>query len=923
MLTLIWQKIMHKKWMALCLLIGNILLIAVAVSYPMYRGASFHRMLSDEFEAYRDQTGDWPATFAVSHTRTKGKTGTSYEQLRAYVEQSLSKLEVPIYQEIEVLSTAISEVTPVTPRDEKLSRKLRLTSVTDLENYINVFAGRLPEPGLIDGEYVEVLASDIVMDKMDILLDEMYVYTKQTWANGDPIKIKVVGAFKEINSADYFWASSLDGELDSDVFMHVETFHELCIGEESETALGLKKTIYEQMDYEKIEPSSVKALVYNTQQLLNGSGGDLIMENAYEGIIDNYSAKAKKVETSLMILQIPVLALLVAFIYMISSQMLTMEQNEISVMKSRGAGRGQILGMYLLQGIILSGAGAIIGIPLGRVLCSMIGMATDFMVFAGTQILEPKFSQDVVIYAAGAILLTILLTILPVIGYSRVSIVHLKQSKAQKNKSLWKKLFLDFICIGISLYGYYNFSQNQDNMMQQVLMGEPLDPLLYLSSSLFLLGCGLLAVRIQPWILKLIFLIRGKRMSPSSYVSFTDAIRGGKKTEFIMLFMVLTVALGIHSTTVARTIVANAEHNASYVNGADLVLKEVWAMGMGADATYIEPDFGRYTVIDQVESVTKVLRYETEMVRSNRMMTVLGINTGEFASIADMPEDLLPYHFYDYLNVLASDENAILMSENFMTKLGLKVGDIYEIPTADSKIRCTIRGFFNYWPSYEPKVYALNEDGTVVESENYMVIANFEMLRSRTPVRPYEIWMDVGESTDGVYQFVEANPKLRFMMFQDLDMIYDDLRSDTLFQGTNGILTMSFMIVLVLCGVGYLIYFILSIRSRELLFGVLRAMGMKKTEITRMLILEQIFCGLYAILAGALVGYVGSRLFVPMIQNAYAAENQVLPLELITRTGDLVQLFVAIAVVMLVCLIVIARIVSKMNITKALKLGED
>ena len=60
-----------------------------------------------------------------------------------------------------------------------------------------------------------------------------------------------------------------------------------------------------------------------------------------------------------------------------------------------------------------------------------------------------------------------------------------------------------------------------------------------------------------------------------------------------------------------------------------------------------------------------------------------------------------------------------------------------------------------------------------------------------------------------------------------------------------------------------------------------------------------------------------------MIQNAYAAENQVLPLQLITNQNDLIQLFAAIAVVMVICLIVIARIVAKMNITKALKLGED
>ena len=107
------------------------------------------------------------------------------------------------------------------------------------------------------------------------------------------------------------------------------------------------------------------------------------------------------------------------------------------------------------------------------------------------------------------------------------------------------------------------------------------------------------------------------------------------------------------------------------------------------------------------------------------------------------------------------------------------------------------------------------------------------------------------------------------------------------------------------------------------MFGVLRAMGMRKGEISRMLALEQIFCGLYSIAMGTLVGLIGSRMFVPMIQNAYAASDQVLPLELITSRSDLLQLFGVIAAVMLVCLLVISRIVAHMNISKALKLGED
>lgn len=49
--------------MVLSLLVGNILLVAVAVSYPMYRNSSFQRMLTDEFENYREKNAVWPAVW--------------------------------------------------------------------------------------------------------------------------------------------------------------------------------------------------------------------------------------------------------------------------------------------------------------------------------------------------------------------------------------------------------------------------------------------------------------------------------------------------------------------------------------------------------------------------------------------------------------------------------------------------------------------------------------------------------------------------------------------------------------------------------------------------------------------------------------------------------------------------------------------
>ena len=107
------------------------------------------------------------------------------------------------------------------------------------------------------------------------------------------------------------------------------------------------------------------------------------------------------------------------------------------------------------------------------------------------------------------------------------------------------------------------------------------------------------------------------------------------------------------------------------------------------------------------------------------------------------------------------------------------------------------------------------------------------------------------------------------------------------------------------------------------MFGVLRASGMHKGEMFHMLINEQIFSGVFSIFVGIAIGKVTSKLFVPMLQTAYAATNQVLPMCLITETGDMLRLYGVIVSVMMMCLMVLIIIVFKLNIAKALKLGEE
>ena len=184
-----------------------------------------------------------------------------------------------------------------------------------------------------------------------------------------------------------------------------------------------------------------------------------------------------------------------------------------------------------------------------------------------------------------------------------------------------------------------------------------------------------------------------------------------------MVFLILTLSMGIFNAQAARTINANAEERIRYADGADLVLQEVWkdnsamlnnmagapegGAGQTQELTYEEPDFGKYQTMEGIESLTKVFIDKKVNVSveggkvSNAML--MGIHTREFGETAWFKESLLSVHWYEYLNAISQNARAILVSFNFRQKYGYEVGDVLTyINGSGDAMRGIIYGFVDY-----------------------------------------------------------------------------------------------------------------------------------------------------------------------------------------------------------------------------------
>ena len=933
MFKIMLQKLWHKKWMNCCLLLGSILLIATVVSFPLYQTAAYDRMLQDEFRKFIASEGKWPTMHSLMTVSRKEPSGGTISRVEDWIAGVCGDLKVTLKENIYYYYLARTQVHSTMNRDAVDDLSIRLGTLSGLPEHARMLSGEMfSESGLTEDGSIEVVISQSGLVGMRVLVGETLVVEGMKDADGNEIRLYVKGVFGAEDNNDFYWQMKPE-EMKDTCLMNTDLFRQMFTGGNA-GKYTITCTYYSMFEYEDIKASQVEKLVEKTDYLTEKSDFRSVLNDPdYRGVLEGYLRKQDRIQATLLILQIPVLIMLGAFLFMISGQMYEMERNEISVIKSRGSSGAQIFRLYLYQSLFLALVGGSLGIPLGSLFSRILGSAKNFLEFDGERSLQITFTTQTWIYAGAAMAVTLLIMTLPAIKHSRVTIVKLKQQKALKRKSWWEKIFLDVILLALSLYGYYSFRRTSGNLGQSVLGGESLDPLLYISSSLFIVGLGLLFLRLQPYIVQLIYIVGKRFWKPASYASFMENIKNGRKQQFIMLFLIMTISLGMYHATVARTILQNARENAEYLDGADIIIREVWTEiidehGFGT-GNYLEPDFSKYASMESAEGYTRVLyddqAYFSAVGGSRQDITLMGIHTKEFGSVTWVARELTQKHYYEYLNELAVAEGGILVSENFHSKLGYNIGDsitYYNQKGMSSEGK--ILDFFEYWPGYAPSSSALNPDGTVYTADNFLVVTHYDRLFQKWGTRPYEVWIKLkdGYGSHDVYNFIEES-NARVAKYVDRPTDVQNAVEDPLLQGTNGVLTMGFLVTILLCAVGYLIYWIMSIRSREMIFGVLRACGMHKRELFHMLMNEQIFSGLFSVLAGIGIGKLASVMFVPMLQQAYAAANQVLPMKLITNASDMLRLYGVIAAVMILCLVVLILLLFKLNVAKALKLGEE
>ncbi|OPH46870.1 hypothetical protein BC351_13115 [Paenibacillus ferrarius] len=964
---MILRKMVKNRWLELSLLVGLIISVALASSMPIYTHAILQRMLIKDLEVGQTDTKQYPGqVYTYTYFMEEAEKGTINNRLLAetdaYLVEQSKKFGVPVLLSAISRNTMSFELVPSDPAkiDPKVNRTAGLTAMSDLDKHIRIIDGVAPASEPVNGVYEAWVFPELLTQFKIVLGSEFTIASKDL---KQPIRIKPVAVIDRSDYADLYWTNNMN-DLRSKLFIPYPLFEKDFIANNTFKNLFSYMTIV--LDYHQLKLEGIGTYTQANERLdtfLSNNFNTYTLKNPAIATLKLYGEKEKKLRTMLWSLNVPVSILLAFYLFMVANLITDRQKTEIAVLRSRGASRLQIVFGYVVEGVLLGSVALLIGPFLGLELTKILGASNGFLEFVQRASMEVKLNQEAYQYAIFAVIASVCMTLIPAILATRATIVGHKQTMARKNKhSFVHKTFLDVILLAVSIYLLQSFDRRMSDLVSLGLdsMDMKVDPLLFLVPALFIFAMGLFLLRIYPWVIQLIYLIGRKWWPPYLYSTLLQVGRSTTQYQFIMLFIIMTLATGLFSASAARTMNKNIEEKIRYKNGADIVLQTKWendapppqsgpASGFGETektqqpivkkrVQYTEPPFLPFTQLTGVASAARVFQKKDAAItlgKESRRTRLMGIDTDEFGQTAWLRDHLLDHHFNDYLNLLASNSKAVLISKSVADEMGASVGDVVRLGW-DGVEGATfiVYGIIDYWPSWNPNpiLTAASVSGSSSSSSGKqvradapkIVIGHLSYIQNNLAVEPYDVWLKLKPDTTSQALYDELVIKhMSIENMTDTKQMLIRTKNDPFQLAVNGVMTLGFLIAIGISFIGFLLYWVLSLSGRILQFGVFRAMGISFGQLIGMLIAEQLLTSGAAVLIGMMTGTTASRLYVPLFQLTFDSSSQVPPFQVSFDPNDQWHLYVIVVVMIGTGLLLLGTMMSRIKIHQAVKLGED
>ena len=707
-----------------------------------------------------------------------------------------------------------------------------------------------------------------------------------------------------------------------------------------------------------------------------GLSSALLDANGTPSSLEEFRSRLSVARISSGIFTALTLTLTLFFVSLLNALLVDRQAETIVLLRSRGASRLQVFGVYLLQHIGVESMALGVGLPLAT--WTVVILAHHLL--PGTDSLNTITSQPVqatvgTIWYALAVALAALLTLgISLFFAARMDIRSLRQDTARSSRRpLWQRLNLDVLAGVVALVGYgiTLYVTSISTVLQgdaQVLLATPLS---IMAPFFLMIGCLFLFLRIFPLLLQWGARLAGRRRGATALLAFAHLARSPRLASRMSTLLALATAFALFSLVFSATQAQHIQDIVTYSTGADfsaqLSASETTASQTGSLTTLLSalPSptqvIGRYQPVSGVLSASAGLSDEGTGGTANLPVDLVAVDPASYGRTVIWPSQEAFIKASPLLSKLVALRQAPGMMKSFpatvpaivdstlIGQLHLHIGSTFTINFQDlypTDMQYLVVGVMERIPTVNP-LLAL-ENGSSSSTTTGGVLVDYQSLlnayeqQAKTdfiqgqlkPPILNQLWLhtrDDAVSLANVRTFL-ANPKLGLTMQVDRRQLLATLQSDPLFLVLDGVLMLGTITALLAALVGETLASWLSARTRRTNLVTLRALGTTLTQVARVLTWEQLIVSGTGLLLGVGFGALLIASVIPSLTltdlNANLSGTQFFTLQGAVPTRVVVPPWLPLVLLVYAGMVVAAvaimvRVVARPAVEQTLRLDEN